>query len=406
MNILLINQPLNNRGDESAHKALVRRLVQSFPEVKISVLFVDGNSDSIRQFSVIHKNVQYINVRPSKGYKWIGLPALHNNLYWLWQIQPTTRKLLKLYKKSDWVINAPGGICMGGFQNWNHLFFLKIAQYLKKPILYYGRSFGPFPVKTKSNRKFKEISISLLNYFSFLSIRDAESEKLAKQLKLEYIKTVDTAFLDNPHVSIPREIKDIIGNTPFVVFVPNLLIWHYAFKTTVKRERVLKFFEGVYREIIKKYPNHKIVMLPQTFNGGNDISDDIYFFRELKKHLNADNIFVLDDHYSSDVQQSIIGKADLMVGARYHSIVFAINNATPFVALSYEHKIRGLLETLGMTANMIEITPDFLNSDEEIMESYKEISDILYAIKSIDDVSQKAKTIAERSFSELIKILH
>ena len=39
MNILIVNQPLNNRGDESAHKALTRALLQKIPDAKISVLW-------------------------------------------------------------------------------------------------------------------------------------------------------------------------------------------------------------------------------------------------------------------------------------------------------------------------------------------------------------------------------
>lgn len=56
----------------------------------------------------------------------------------------------ELYKESDVVLCAPGGICMGGFQNWWHLFMLQLAKYIGKPLVYYGRSFGPFPVVTRS----------------------------------------------------------------------------------------------------------------------------------------------------------------------------------------------------------------------------------------------------------------
>ena len=44
MNILIINQPLNSRGDESAHKALVRSLLRDYPNVWITVLFIAENN--------------------------------------------------------------------------------------------------------------------------------------------------------------------------------------------------------------------------------------------------------------------------------------------------------------------------------------------------------------------------
>ena len=37
MKILLIDQPIRNRGDESAHKALVRSLLAAVPCVRLSL---------------------------------------------------------------------------------------------------------------------------------------------------------------------------------------------------------------------------------------------------------------------------------------------------------------------------------------------------------------------------------
>ena len=55
MNILIVNQPLNNRGDESAHKGLVRRLSKQYPKGEINVLFVSANQDSVNQFNPLSK---------------------------------------------------------------------------------------------------------------------------------------------------------------------------------------------------------------------------------------------------------------------------------------------------------------------------------------------------------------
>ena len=68
MKIVIINQPLNNRGDESAHKALVRSICNSIPDCRIEVLFVQANKDSIKQFNVNLSNVQYLNLRAFKGF--------------------------------------------------------------------------------------------------------------------------------------------------------------------------------------------------------------------------------------------------------------------------------------------------------------------------------------------------
>lgn len=71
------------------------------------------------------------------------------------EVASNNRTYFASLQKADLIICAPGGICMGGFQDWNHLFYLQLAKYARKPLAYYGRSFGPFPITTKSNRDFK-----------------------------------------------------------------------------------------------------------------------------------------------------------------------------------------------------------------------------------------------------------
>lgn len=399
MKILIVNQPLNNRGDESAHKGLLRTICREMPQCKITVLFVNGNPDSINQFNVHLPNVEYINLKAVKGFSRVAKIGLRYDMRWLWCLHPTISRVIRLYRNYDLVVCAPGGICMGGFQNWGHLFFLQVAKHLGKKLAYYGRSFGPFPVATSSNRKFKELSLEMLNYFSFLSIRDKKTETLARELNISYVSTVDSAFLDSPKVEIPKEIQSMIGTDPYMVFVPNLLIWHYAYKGKVSKETILSFYSQLTDCITKHYPSYKIVMLPQTFNNG--IGDDINLFREIEAIKKDSRIVVVPDRYSSDIQQTIISKAKFLVGARYHSVVFAINNNTPFVALSYEHKISGLLATLNKEYCMIDITKTFVNPTS-IKNTIALFDDKLQTLSDDKEAQAKAKNKARVCMNEFV----
>ena len=404
MKIVIINQPLNNRGDESAHKALVRSICNSIPDCRIEVLFVQANKDSIKQFNVNLSNVQYLNLRAFKGFGKCSCWGMIYKVKWLWKLHPTIVHILQVYKKADLIICAPGGICMGGFQDWNHLFYLQLAKYARKPLAYYGRSFGPFPITTKSNRDFKKLSLEMLHYFWFLSIRDSKTEKLAQELGLGYVSTVDSAFLDAPKVILPKEIQQILEGKKYIVFVPNLLIWHYAYKGRISKEMVLSFYSRMTDVIGAHYPDHEIIMLPQTFNYGNYEGDDIHLFNEIKAMKKDYPITVISDQYSSDIQQTIIQGASCLVGARYHSVVFAINNNVPFVALSYEHKISGLLETLGKTECMLDIT-FALDSEKKTNEFLVLFKEKLNNIKSDSKVQALAKAISNKCFSYFVNQL-
>jgi colanic acid/amylovoran biosynthesis protein len=349
MNIVVVNQPLNNRGDEAAHKSLMRTLSQNFPDDIINVIFQGKLQNSIDQIKLDMPNVTYINITK---YLIRGTTRLENyakkhcmtELAIISHFTIALIKIISLLKSADLVVSAPGGICMGEFKNWDHLYWLIIAKKLKKRIAYYSRSFGSFPANNHLEKYFNLLSFDLLHYFDFISIRDSETIKIADALKLKFIPSIDTAFLDTPIAEIPDNIKKYL-NTPYIVFVPNSLTWHPAYRH-VAQSNVDIYYSMILMIINKVYSNHTIIMLPQLYND-KDKSDKDYFLH-LKEKSKFNNIVVLDDTINSDIQQSIIAESKFVIGSRYHSIVFAINNNKPVIALSYERKIKGLINILNM----------------------------------------------------------
>ena len=398
MKILIVNQPLNNRGDESAHKALIRKLIAEIPNASIEVLWVGEDDSTIAEMMVKDQSVTYTNLPKPCLWNLLTGTTLHYKLYVLWAILPFLKPLFSIYKKADLVLCAPGGMCMGGFQNWCHLFFLQVAKYLGKKVAYYGRSIGPFPTDTPAKKRFKEISLDLLNYFSFISIRDMESEKLLSKLGIKCIPTVDTAFLDDTIEYLPKEVENII-NPFYCVFVPNSLLWHPFFKGKLSEKQTFDFYSAILSAIQSRYNGITIVMLPQTYNYGSG-ADDINFFKKFAQFTKDKSIIVMSDKYSSDVQQAIIKGAEFVCGARYHSVVFSINQHRPFIALSYEHKIKGLLENLNCLNRMIDISDySLLLEDKEIIK--KKVLDILKMDDNISCPTVLAKKISNNCFNEL-----
>jgi colanic acid/amylovoran biosynthesis protein len=404
-NIVIINQPLSNRGDESAHRSLLRALDKEFPDSEITVLSLNEKKEDIQDFTVKSPHIVYQNiVGLKKGITFLQRWLLRLNMISLSQLYPPLYKYAGYIKKADIVICAPGGICMGLFQNWGHIFNLALAKHYNKKLVYYSRSFGTFPEESQWNRVFKRVSYKLLNSFDFLSIRDKKTMKLADELKLSYIPSIDTAFLDTPNVDIPVEILDIISNEKFVVFVPNSLTWHAAYKKREQKD-IDSFFIEVFKILLEK--DIKILMLPQLSQYVGYSIPDYDYFLKLKTLLNNnDNIFVIKDTYSSDVQQKIIEKAEFVIGARYHSVVFAINNCTPFVSLSYEHKMTGLLELLDLQNREINISnlgkSDF---DSELsLQKIQQLLDSDYAnAKQVQEIANKIAVDTFNCFKDSCK---
>lgn len=401
MKIAIVNQPLANRGDEAAHKAFVRAICRKFPGYQIDVIFLCAEQSLIDSIKVDAENVSYINISINRGFRrFEQLCFLFDNFAFSY-LHPALRKFCGLLKAYDKIVCAPGGMCMGGFLSWDHIWQLDVARKLKKPVLYWGRSIGPFSEESFKKKLFKKYSRRLLKYFSYISLRDKISLDIARQFEVNADEVVDSAFLEIPTARIPESILKEIDGSEYVVFVPNSLTWHPRYKD-IPQEKIDEFYLEIIKLLETKFADKKIVMLPQTYK--SDINDYEYFLK-LKQLSSSKNILVIDENQSSDVQQAIIKGSNFVIGARYHSIVFAINNEIPFVSLSYEHKMSGLLNILNMTEFMLEIQDIFDTDDVKKQKIvFDNFSKLIGSIEKKVD-SKIAKSIVSEGFENFIQKL-
>ena len=357
MRFLLINQPMFNRGDEAAHKALVYALLQHFPDCSIEVLFTGRPQEAVDECRVDDPRLTYTNLPVTESYLNTYLNWLVRNMRFLWFLNPVARRIAGCCRKADWVISSPGDKSLGARYDWDHLFFVTIAEYTGRNVAYYGRSIGPFPDDSPIHRRFNILSKRALGRAGFISLRDPESCRIADSLGLQYVRTLDTAFLYTPMVHLPQEVTEAIGEGEYIVLVPNYLIPNAKdFEGHSTPSQVKLFFTELSRRILEQFPSCRIVMLPQLFCGHDYASRDEDFFSDIAAGVADDRVVVLPDTLPSECHQAVIAGAKCVVGARYHSIVFAINNDVPFVTLNYENRILGMLEALGKQDRVVDIT--------------------------------------------------
>lgn len=401
MKIAILNQPLGNRGDEAAHKAFMRALICKFPNFHFDVIFINALEECIEAIKV--NGASYINLTGfSKGYvraEQLGFILNNINISFLHPILSRLKRLLADYNV---VICAPGGICMGGFLSWDHIWQLWLAKKLNKTIFYWGRSIGPFNEQDYKHRLFKKYSIELLHYFSFIALRDSKSVQIAQELGIPYKEIVDSAFLEVPEAVVPQKYKYLL-NEKYVVVVPNELRWHYRYRN-ISSEKIDNFHLKIINLLINKFPDSKIVMLPQTYN--SIINDYEYFKRLKQKATSNENIIVIDENQNSDIQQKIISKAQLVIGERYHSIVFAINNKVPFISLTYEHKMSGLLEHLGLSEFSVEVQDVFDDGNERSLSEAMEKIAILLKNNQPFMCKENPQAIVQATFDTLCQEIY
>ena len=390
MKILIINQHSQNHGDEAAGRALVRKLLSA------------GYSDITVSYNTqcCDDAVFFIHEAGVKQFKKNFYPRGIGHVLRLSLKRPNflTRFLVFLYgriredrrliRNADVIINAPGGINMGAYCDNLYLWRLKTALELKKHVIMYSSSIGPFDME----EYFVNISRDILRRVDFLSLRDAQSCRYAEEMGRKAVPSIDTAFLMRPAVELPPELQ---LPPSYVVVVPHqLYAWHPKFRNMDR-----KALDHFYKKLLEKFAGQGVhlVLLPQIF--ANPQVNDEKYFESLAAEI--PNCQVIPTRYNSDIQQKIIQGADFLIGARYHSTVFAVNNEVPFYSLSYEHKMVNMLETLGLKNCCMPITEAMAAPDKAIhviFEMYRKRSEQQAAICQ---ASVLARAMAEETFEKM-----
>lgn len=339
--ISIINQPVGNRGDQAAHISFVKLIqdagfrcrVLLTVDPKYSEAFMDKNSSaeyvSIQPFQGITRQMANISLRWPILFRFMGITS--------------AKEYIKHMRQSDLVVCAPGGVCMGAYKSWAHLINMFMAISCNEKVAIWGRSIGPFRTDTKSDRLFRKRSIDILKKVGFISLRDRRSQEILGSMGIPFVPVIDTAFANTPDIPLPIELQYLL-NRDYIVFVPNNLTdWHPEFRNVVP-ECLEKLYIAAMQSIL--HMGYRVLLLPQLFSCG--ASGDRHYFQHLKDQISDPGVEVVSDEYDSNVQQAIIRYSTAVVGARYHSIIFAINNLRPFICLSYEHKMHETLRLLGL----------------------------------------------------------
>ena len=420
MKILIVNQQTANRGDEAAGKALIRNLLKLADIKKITVLYttyskhVDANFFNDKGSIVDNKDVFFYNFGKVRSLKF----NLNFELYKIFLLPTIIRKILWRLLSGiidrgcyvdmirilsyDVIISAPTGPNIGNIYNdWAYLWRIYSAVKLKKKVIIYSPSIGSL----SGNTLFEKKALQCIKSVNFLSTRDAISYSNLDELKIyNYKKSIDTAFLDSTVLpELPKELN-FLKEKPYIVFVPNELYkWHRTFKHYDSSFK--KILDDLYISILNSFSDIRIIMLPQLYAAGNDAK---YFSSLCNKCSNNVDIHIINEMYNSDIQQTIIKESEFVIGARYHSIVFAIKNKVPMFSLSYEHKMSGLLMLLNLNNNEAKIDTSITNTIEReiVIQNIRNCFETRKnQLNKIINAKKTACEIANNTFIEAKKII-
>lgn len=288
-----------NTGDDAILEAIIQQIKTVVPDASLTVLSYNVK-DTLAKYDV---------------------SAVSRNNF---------TQVIKAIKTSDLVISGGGSILQDVTSSRSLLYYSAIiflAKKMGKKLMFYGNGFGP--INRYINRK---IVKAIVNRVDVITVRDYESKEYMQSLgiKKEISITADIAF--GLKKAQAEEIEKIMQKEE----MDNIDRWVGI--------SVRPWGKGItHKEIIAKTAdylldrNYGVVFLPMQY------PNDVTISREIKALMKGTPKIIESQYRPSEIM-GIIGKMDLLLGMRLHSLIFATMVGVPMVGLEYDVKIKNFLK--------------------------------------------------------------
>lgn len=374
MNFLLVNQHTLNFGDDIAGTSLIKQIFKFFPSENTTVQIVYNTPGSLKypdkrvvdRNDVLLKDMGRVQIFLFMAFSLLGIQFVY-------------KESLKAYKRmvqdADVILVSPGGANLGMYKDWRYLIKLYMVVVFKGRPIFHNNT-----IEYSNNWLFNIFEKIILNN-SRIYVREMRSYNHLQEKGFFPMRGVDTAF------SFVEEDTEPLISENYLVFIPtNLDDWHPNFKKEPLSNKVKKI---VLKELaeLSKQENLSIVILQHMH--GSATENDLY--DECKRQLvglgvKTVSIPKIESCYQYD---NVIRNSKFVASMRYHGVVMAIKNKTPFCSLEYENKMAEVCRY----SQLMDLNIKLKDIDESfnLMSYYtlgtKEVSERVALINKIEDMA-------------------
>jgi len=223
-----------------------------------------------------------------------------------------------------------------------------LAGELGKPVFLYAAGVGPLLY-----RESRDLVRALARVAIGITVRDSASQKMLEELGLppESVEvTADPAWLVQPADPplVEKALRDAgVGSTRWMAVA--LRNWDVG----VSQERWEREVLTAIGELARRH-NMGIVFLPFQHMRAR-LQDDVSLAEKLAQKLSGIPVGIVRKPCSASLARALAGRASLMVGMRFHSVLFAADGGTPTIALAYDPKVTHLAGTLGEMVEVVRL---------------------------------------------------
>jgi colanic acid/amylovoran biosynthesis protein len=346
----------NNKGDSAILSCQLRELRRVFPGATLEVFTLErvGDGETFEglplQRSLMSTVVGGGAPRPLRPL--LGALMVGSTLAWA-AVQRATglaaplpagwRAAVEALQRCDAQVCVGGGYLRGN-QSLNSSYALMLllhqialGRMLGKPVYLYAQSFGPFPGPGQE-RLFRWVT----PHTSMILPRESISHDLVQQIaggRTRIERVIDSAFLLEKPAKASLDAWFPAGRPPVVVGL--------TAREWLKGQKQLDYEKALGDLIDHILAKGWGVMLIPQVTAKRD--DDRVVGRRLSEGRSQLPGFVhVEDELPHDTISSLYASLDLLVGTRFHSVIFSLCAGIPCLAIEYEHKTSGILRDLGL----------------------------------------------------------
>lgn len=317
------------------------------------------------------------------------------------------KRLLNNLKSGDLLFNVGGGNLntiwrFGGL--YSKCITYLICMILGKPIIISGQTIGP--IDNWIDRKFARF---VLNKVDVITLRDTSSKSILRSIGV--VKPVIKETADDA-VLLPcatyEDIKAIFLDEKIDEHRPliGINVIGHGYLSGPKLNKAKQILAEVSDHLISEL-GARMVFIPMEY-----ISDDdrVTLSETLELMQHKDKVRIIKNEYDDKTLKGIIGQMDLVIGLRYHFIVFATTMQVPSIGLYldqyYAIKMKGILELMEQkkyacdidkisSDGIIELVNDALRNKDMIVKKLEERSEIL-GERSLFTIKHAVKLLANK----------
>ncbi|MBN1172213.1 MAG: polysaccharide pyruvyl transferase family protein, partial [Micromonosporaceae bacterium] len=214
---------------------------------------------------------------------------------------------------------------------------LMLHHHLGTPVVLYTQSVGPF-----ANRAQRWLARRALSRVDLVLAREDTSVSVLASLGVtdNVRRSVDCGFAFHPDADV--DLRAWLG-IPEATLLVGITVrqWLDARGQARYEQAVAEVADVAVAEF-----GATVVFLPQVTSERQDDDDRRPSLRVAGRM--AQPAIVLTGRYDHRTIKAMYGAFDLLVGTRFHSVIFAMTSLVPALAIEYEHKTSGIMRDLGL----------------------------------------------------------